>query len=197
MAGANASSTTFTSRAPGVATVDAQGTVTAVGPGQVWVAATADGFAPDSVYVIVPNNSTGPLLRSDLTDYRVKAGATVIINVILDTRATPIGGTELTVGYTTNPTVFQNVDLTGTGSPAPLVNILQTGVFRASLASGSPLTGQLSILRFTFTAPNFSPELIPDRSGYLTLTLIDLVDPAGADILPSSTSTRIPIIITR
>jgi uncharacterized protein YjdB len=196
--GPTASSTTFTSRAPGVVTVDAQGTVTGVGPGQVWVAATADGFAPDSIYIIVPRNSAGPVLRSDLTEYRVKAGATVVINVILDTRATPIGGTELTVGYTTNPTVFQSVSLAATGNPAPLVNNLQAGVFRASLASASALAGQLSILRFTFTAPNSAgPELIPDRSGYLTLTLIDLVDPTGADILPSSTSTRIPIIITR
>jgi uncharacterized protein YjdB len=198
LSGASASSTTFTSRAAGVVTVDAQGTVTGVGPGQVWVAATADGFAPDSMYVIVPRNSTGPVLRSDLTEYRVKAGASVVVNIILDTRATPIGGTELTVGYTTNPTVFQSVSVAATGSPAPLVNNLQTGVFRASLASASALTGQLSILRFTFTAPNTSGvELIPDRSGYLTLTLIDLVDPTGADILPSATSTRIPIIITR
>jgi hypothetical protein len=172
--------------------------VTAVAPGQVWVAATASGFAPDSIYVIVPRNSSGPLLRSDLTEYRVKAGASVVVNVILDTRATPIGGTELTVGYTTNPTVFQSVSVTAMGSPLPVVSNLQEGVFRVSLASGSALAGQLTILRFTFTAPNASGvEVIPDRSGYLTLTLIDLVDPSGADILPSSTSTRIPIIITR
>ncbi|HEX2602232.1 MAG TPA: Ig-like domain-containing protein, partial [Gemmatimonadaceae bacterium] len=198
LTGASASATTFTSRAPGVVTVDGQGKVTAVAPGQVWVAATASGFAPDSIYVIVPRNSSGPLLRSDLTEYRVKAGASVVVNVILDTRATPIGGTELTVGYTTNPTVFQSVSVTAMGSPLPVVSNLQEGVFRVSLASGSALAGQLTILRFTFTAPNASGvEVIPDRSGYLTLTLIDLVDPSGADILPSSTSTRIPIIITR
>jgi hypothetical protein len=197
LSGASAGSATFTSRATSVVAVDAQGTVTGVGTGQVWVAASAPGFAPDSIYVIVPRNSSGPVLRSDLTEYRVKAGATVVINVILDTRATSIGGTELTVGYTTTPTVFQSVSVGPEGNPLPLINNVQAGLFRVSLASGSALTGQLSIVRFSFTAPNFSPELIPDRAGYLTLTLIDLVDPGGADILPSSTSTRIPIIITR
>jgi uncharacterized protein YjdB len=197
LSGASAGSTTFTSRATSVVAVDAQGTVTGVGAGQVWVAATAPGFAPDSIYVIVPRNSSGPVLRSDLTEYRVKAGATVVINVILDTRATSIGGTELTVGYTTTPTVFQSVSVGAEGNPLPLINNVQAGLFRVSLASGSALAGQLSIVRFSFTAPNFSPEVIPDRAGYLTLTLIDLVDPTGADILPSSTSTRIPILITR
>ncbi len=198
LSGATAASTTFASRARSVVTVDGQGTVTGVSAGQAWVAATAPGFAPDSIYVIVPRNSTGPVLRSDLTEYRVKAGATVVVNVILDTRATPIGGAELTVGYTTTPTVFQSVSIAPTGSPAPVVSNLQAGVFRVSLASGSALTGQMSILRFSFSAPVTSgAELIANRSGYLTLTLIDLVDPTGADILPTSTSTRIPIIITQ
>jgi uncharacterized protein YjdB len=196
--GASAGSTTFTSRATSVVRVDASGTMTGVGEGQGWVAATAPGFAPDSIYVIVPRNSTGPILRTDLTGYAVKAGTTVTFNVILDTRATPIGGTELTVGYTANPIILTNVNVTPTGTPSPELSNLQGGLFRLSLASGSALTGQLSILRFNFTAPVTSgAELVASRSGYVVLTLIDLVDPAGADILPTSTSMRIPIIITQ
>jgi uncharacterized protein YjdB len=198
LSGASPASTTFTSRATSVVTVDAQGTVIGAGSGQGWVAASAPGFAPDSIYVIVPRNSTGPVLRTDLTEYRVKAGATIAFNVILDTRATSVGGTELTVGYTTTPVVFQSVSVGPMGSPAPLINNLQAGLFRVSLASGSALTGQLAILRVSFKAPITSGvELIADRSGYLTLTLIDLVDAAGGDILPTSTSMRIPIIITQ
>lgn len=196
--GATAGSTTLTSRATSVATVDAQGTISGVGEGQAWIAATAAGFAPDSIYVIVPRNSTGPVLRTDLTAYNAKAGTTVVFNVILDTRSTPIGGAELTVGYTNNPVVFTAVNVTTTGSPAPLLSNLQSGLFRLSLASGSALGGQLSILRFTFTAPvTIGAALIPNRSGYLILTLIDLVDPTGADLLPVSTSMRIPIIVTQ
>jgi uncharacterized protein YjdB len=196
LGGPSASAATFVSRATSVATVDAQGTITGVGEGQGWVAVTAPGFAPDSMYVIVPRNSTGPLLRGDLTNFNVQAGTTIVVNVILDTRSTPIGGAELSVGYTTNPVVFQSISILGTGSPSPVITSVQQGVFRISLASGSPLSGQLSFLKFTFTAPITSGvELLSNRSGFLTFTLLDLVDPMAADLLPVSTSTRIPIIV--
>lgn len=196
LSGPSASAATFVSRATSVSTVDGQGTITGVGEGQGWVTVTAPGFAPDSVYVIVPRNSTAPLLRGDLTNFNVQAGATTVVNVILDTRSTPIGGAELSVGFTTNPSVFTSVNVVGTGSPAPLITSVQVGVFRVSLASGSPLSGQLAFLRFTFTAPVTSGiELLSNRSGFLTFTLLDLVDPAGADLLPVSTSTRIPVIV--
>jgi hypothetical protein len=198
LSGPSAGAATFVSRAPSVATVSAAGTITGVGGGQVWVAATAPGFAPDSVYVIVPRTTTGPVLRSDLTNFNVQAGATIVVNIILDTRSTPIGGAELSLGFTLSPTVFSEVHVAPTGSPPPVINIVTGGVFRVSLASGNALSGQLAILRFTFTAPATSGvELIANRSGFLTLTLIDLVDPTGTDLLPVSTSIRIPVIITQ
>jgi hypothetical protein len=153
------------------------------------VVASASGWAPDSVYVIVPRTSTGPVLRTDLTTFNVKTGSTTVVNIILDTRSTPIGGAELSVGYTTNPTVFTNVSGVATGSPAPIVNNFQEGVYRLSLASGSALGGQLAIFQLTFTTPT------SNSYGFLTLTLIDLVSPTGADLLPVSTSTRIPIVV--
>jgi len=196
LSGAGAGAATFASRATSVATVNAQGVITGVGEGQVWVAATAPGFAPDSVYVIVPRNTTGPLLRADLTNYIVTAGTRVTVNIILDTRSTPIGGTELSVGYTTSPVVFVSPVVTAMGSPAPVISITQRGVFRVSLASGNSLSGQLTLVQFTFDAPVTSGvELLANRSGYLILTLLDIVNPTGGDLLPVSTSTRVPVII--
>jgi trimeric autotransporter adhesin len=190
LAGPSSGTTTFVSRAPTVATVNSAGTITGVGEGQVWVAARAPGWAADSVYVIVPRTTTGPVLRTDLTNYNVTAGSTIVINVILDTRSTPIGGAEFSVGYTTAPpSIFSTGSYEATGTPAPIVANNQPGVLRASLASGNPLSGALSIIRLTFTARN------TPASGFLTLTLIDLVSPTGTDLLPVSTSTRIPIII--
>jgi uncharacterized protein YjdB len=189
LSGPTVGTTTFVSRATSVATVDAQGAITGVGTGQVWVVATAPGWAPDSVYVIVPRTSTGPVLRTDLTTFNLKTGTTTVVNVILDTRSTPIGGAELSVGYTTSPTVFTNVGYAATGSPAPIVSNVDNGVFRLSLASGDPLSGELAIFRLTFTTP------VSNSSGFLTLTLLDIVSPTGADLLPVSTSTRIPIIV--
>ena len=190
LSGPRSRTTTFVSRAPSVATVDAEGAITGIGEGQAWVAATAQGWAPDSVYVIVPRTSTGPVLRTDLTTFNVGAGTTnYVINVILDTRSTPIGGGEMTVGYTTTPQIFSNGSYNPTGSPAPVVSNLQAGLLRLSLASGSPLSGQLSILQLSFTTTSSS------ASGFVTLTFIDLVGPDGTDLIPVSTSTRIPIIV--
>jgi hypothetical protein len=177
------------SRATSVATVNAEGTITGVGEGQVWIAASARGWVPDSVYVIVPRTTTGPVLRTDLTTFNVKTGATLTFNVILDTRSTPIGGTELAVGFTTYPTLFTAGNYNATGSPAPVVSNLQSGLLRLSLASGSPLTGPLSILQLSFTTTT------ANASGFITLTFIDLVSPSGADLIPVATSTRIPIIV--
>jgi uncharacterized protein YjdB len=189
LSGSSTGTTTFVSRATSVATVDAQGTITAVGEGQVWIAANAPGWVADSVYVIVPRSSTGPLLRTDLTTFNVKPGSTVVINVSIDTRATPIGGTELTVGFTTVPTIFTGGNYTVTGSPAPVVSNLQAGLLRVSLASGSPLGGQLPLLQLSLTAST------TNASGFVTLTFIDLVSPDGTDLIPVATSMRIPIIV--
>ena len=189
LSGPSSATTTFVSRAPTVATVNAQGTITGVGEGQAWIAATAPGWAADSVYVIVPRTSTGPVLRTDLTTFNVTAGSTITFTVILDTRSTPIGGTEFSFGYSTTPQLFVGGSYSTTGSPAPVVSNPQFGVLRVSLASGSPLTGQLSMLQLTF------PTTTVKTSGFLTLTLIDLVSPTGTDLMPVATATRIPLII--
>jgi hypothetical protein len=188
VSGTGGFSPTFTSRATSIATVDALGRVTAVGEGQVWVVAAVPG-STDSVYVIVPRTPSGPVLRSDLRTFNVVAGATTVVNIILDTRSTPIGGAEFSVGYTTSPAVFTILAWSATGTPAPVVGWFQNGVFRLSLASGSPLSGQLAVFRLTFTTPT------ANTSGFLTLTLTEIVSPTGSDLLPVSTSTRIPIIV--
>ena len=187
--GSSAAATTFVSRATSVATIDAQGTITGVGEGQAWIAASAPGYVADSVYVIVPRTSTGPLLRTDLTTFNVKPGATLAFTVILDTRSTPIGGAEFTMGFTTFPTLFAAGSYAVTGTPAPVVSNLQAGLLRLSLASGSPLTGAISVLQLSFTTTN------ANASGFITLTFIDLVSPTGADLIPVATSVRIPIIV--
>jgi uncharacterized protein YjdB len=190
LTGPSGATTTFVSRATSVATVDAQGTIHGVGEGQAWVAASASGWVGDSVYVIVPRNSTGPVLRTDLTTFNVSPGTTnYMINVILDTRSTPIGGAEMTVGYTTVPNIFTAGSYNPAGSPVPVVSNLQAGLLRLSLASGNPLSGPLTILQLSFTVTS------TNASGFVTLTFIDLVAPDGTDLLPVSTSTRIPIIV--
>jgi hypothetical protein len=109
---------------------------------------------------------------------------------MLDTRSTPIGGAEFTVGFTQFPTLFTagNYAVPQT-PPTPELSNLQPGLLRLSLASGSPLTGALSVLQLSFTTTN------ANASGFITLTFIDLVSPTGADLIPVATSVRIPIIV--
>ena len=61
---------TYVSRATSIATVDAQGVITARGEGQTWIAVVG-AQAADSVHLIVPRAITAPLLRSNVTTYAV------------------------------------------------------------------------------------------------------------------------------
>ncbi|HJQ10339.1 MAG TPA: Ig-like domain-containing protein [Gemmatimonadaceae bacterium] len=193
--GSGGSGISFISRSTSVATVNAQGVISAVTAGQTWIAANAPGFAPDSMYIIVPKNGTGPLLRLDLTKYLFQAGTTsVVVNALIDTRSTPIGGAELSVGVPTRPFILRVTNVTIVGSPAPLVSSSQEGIYRISLASANALSGQLLLVRITFDVAGISSSEV-NRSGFFALTLLDIVDPTGADLLPVSTSTRFPIIM--
>src|SRR5512143_197306 len=78
-------SLTFTSRASTVATVGADGRITAVGGGDAWIVASTPATS-DSVFVIVPRSPTAPVIRSDATTFTARLGDTLFVNVIFDTR---------------------------------------------------------------------------------------------------------------
>jgi hypothetical protein len=180
---------TYVSRATTVATVDAQGRITARGEGQTYVAAVGLTSA-DSVFVTVTRSATGPVLRSNLTTFTTKAGDITFIDVYIDTRATAIGAATVAIGYTTAVTVFTNVSITiPAGPPAPVVSSPLGGLYRVSVASATPLTGQVALLRLRVGTA------IGNTSGSITLTVTEIIAPDGTDLLPVTTSTRIPIIV--
>ena len=182
-------STTFASRASSVATVDGQGKITAVGEGTTWVVVQATGSA-DSVFVTVPRSGGGPVLRSDLTTYLVKAGDTTFVNVLIDARQTPVGAATVAVGYTSTATpVFKVTYTIPAGPPVPVASSTTAGVIRVSVASATPLTGQTTLLRLRIVTPTAA------LSGIITLTVTDIVAPDGSDLTSVTTSTRIPIIV--
>ncbi|MEO8337594.1 MAG: hypothetical protein ABI664_21640 [bacterium] len=180
---------TYVSRATTVATVDAQGRITARGEGQTFVAALALTSA-DSVFVTVTRSPSGPVLRSNLTTYVTKAGDATFIDIYLDTKSTPVGAASVAIGYTTAVTVFTSVSITiPAGPPVPVVSSQTGGVYRVSVASATPLTGQVALLRLRVGTANAR------TSGIITLTVTEIVAPDGTDLLPLTTSTRIPIIV--
>ncbi|MEP6989692.1 MAG: Ig-like domain-containing protein [bacterium] len=180
----------FVSRAPSVATVDAQGRITPVGEGAAWVVAIAMNSA-DSVFVIVPRAAGGPVLRSDLTTYLVTAGDVTTINVVLDARQTSVGAATVAVGFTTATGVFgSGVTYTvPTGPPVPVAASTNRGVIRVSVASATALTGEIALLRLRVPTPTAG------LAGVITLTVTEIVAPDGSDLTSVTTSTRIPIIV--
>ena len=84
------------------------------------------------------------MLRSNLTTFATTAGDVTLIDVYLDTRATAIGAATVAIGYTTAVTVFTSVNITiPAGPPVPVVSSPLGGIYRVSVASAAPLTGQV------------------------------------------------------
>ena len=163
--------------------------MTATGEGQTWIV-VGGSTTSDSVHVIVPRNSRGPVLRSTAQTFVVAAGVPTFYDVVLDTRATPIGAATVAVGYTTATGVFSSVTWTvPTSTVTPVVNSPLAGVIRVSVASATAVTGQIALLRVRVVAPTAG------TNGMLTFTVTDIVAPDGSDLLPLTTSTRIPLIV--
>ncbi len=176
----------YASRATSVATVDAQGRVSAVGEGTTWVVAAGTTSA-DSVFVIVPVNAAGPVLRSDVTTTVGTAGTAMTVNIYLDSRSTSVGAVSVAVGYTTAQSVFGSVSWTfAAGVVGASVN---SGVIRASAAAANALPVQVPLLQLRLT------PIRTNSSGTITLTVTEIVAPDGANLLPITTSTRIPVVV--
>ena len=75
------------------------------------------------------------------------------------------------------------------GSPSPVVSLPVTGVYRITFASATALTGSLPLIRLGVITP------FANTTGVITLTVTEIVAPDGSDLLPLTTSTRIPIIV--
>jgi hypothetical protein len=172
-----------------VATVDATGKITAVSGGQGWVVASAQG-AFDSVFVTVPRSATGPVLRADLSVYTKASGEVTIVTFTLDPRSVPIGAATVAIGYETAPGVFNAISASiPTQTPQPVGANSSFGVFKVSVASATPISAAIPMLRFTFTA------LKAGAVGWLSFSVLDASDVNGNDITSQFTSTRYPIIV--
>ena len=183
------SAVTFRSRATSVVTVDAAGRITAVGPGQSWIAATLQG-AGDSVFVTVTRSAAGPLLRADLATYSVRSGDTITAVFTLDPRTTAVAGATVVVGYETENNMFLVLSATiPTQTPMPVGANSSAGVFKLTVASATALSTPVVMLQLKLIARTAG------LAGFLTFTALDIVGPDGTDVSPQTTSTRYPIII--
>ncbi|MEP6494908.1 MAG: Ig-like domain-containing protein [bacterium] len=179
----------FASRATSVVTVDANGRIAAVGPGQSWIVASMQ-TASDSVFVTVTRSAAGPLLRADLATYSVKAGDTITATFTLDPRGTPVAGATVVVGYETENTMFSVLSAgIPVQTPMPVGGNSTFGVFKITVGSANALAAPVAMLQLRLLARTSG------LFGYLTFGILDIVGPDGTDVSPQTTSTRYPIII--
>lgn len=179
---------TFMSRAGTVATVSADGQITAVGGGDAWIVASTSATA-DSVFVVVPRSATGPVIRSEATTFSTRVGDTLFANIIFDTRATTVGAASLAVEFSLQSgslSFFYNVP---TSTPTPVVNLSLTNVFRISLGAATGMTGPIRVLNLKIVGRSVNTV------GWLNLFALDVSDVDGSSLTAQSSSTRLPFVI--
>jgi hypothetical protein len=172
-----------------VATVAANGTITARGPGDAWVAVTSVGTR-DSVFVIVPTSAAAGVVRSTLTTWSFRLADTAFVNVVFDTRGLTVGSALFAVGVQTQPPVFSSIQVAvPTGPPAPIVNVSSPGVLRVSVSSATGMKGIIELVNFKIVGR------ASGVAGWLTFTALDVSAIDGTDMTSQITSTRLPLVI--
>lgn len=155
----SAGGVTYASRSPGIVSVGASGTVTALGAGTAVIVASA-GSVADSMLVAAPAAGSAVVTALAATAYHdvVKAGDTVKVLVMADLRAVPA---EVLGSYNAqlvwNPATLQYVrsdTLPGSLAGGPTINAGQaaTGTLRFGAADPNGLGGQVTLLEVVFTA---------------------------------------------
>jgi hypothetical protein len=173
----------FVSRAPSRATVDNAGRITARAEGQAWLVSSV-AAGSDSVLAIIPRAAGGPIVRTNLTTYSVRAGDPVTVDLVLDPRSTPVGATSVFV-----TAFFENRDFQGTVNavqPSGAVVVLNqptVDVFRFSIASGTGITTPVTFGRLQFQAAPIGETI------FINVTAIDAFAPDGNNVLTLTTST--------
>ena len=187
---------TYSSRIPGIASVDASGKITGVAPGEAWIVATSTVYNADSVLVIIPKNS-GVIVRTDMTTFNAPVGDVITVKVLVDTRGASLGAATVTFSWSpwvgTNPVVFGAIRLVGTNTSASPMTVVTSfdptlNVLRISGVSVAGVTGlvELATLSLRVNAP-------PTKN----MIFVDAIELLGSDLsnlLPNATVTQYPVI---
>ena len=150
-----ASSVTWTARDPSRATVSSTGLISGVRAGRTFIVAqsTANSTIADSVLVFVPQNSTGPLLRTASPSYRIAATDTFSIVIQLEIRdGKALSAADFEVAWPgASAAPFNPFNVT---SVTPLRSGVvfsfsadATEVARVTWASTTPATGTIALVR--------------------------------------------------
>ncbi|HWO87638.1 MAG TPA: Ig-like domain-containing protein [Gemmatimonadales bacterium] len=181
------SGVSFTSRAPGVATVNAStGQVTAVAGGAAVIVATAAGFSDSTLVVVAANGASVVSAIADGRNFgRAKVGDTVRVLVAMDMRGVApelLGSYNAQLNWASATLRFVRSEAIATGLQAPLVNPANAsaGELRFGAADPNGLGGSFQVLRVVYVAQAAGTT-------DLTLGLTDLSAAITfADLLPGA-----------
>ncbi len=184
---------TYASRSPSIATVAADGRITARLGGQAWIVAqtAVNGGALDSVFVNV-TRTTGPVLRADVTRFDYVRNTPFSVTLSLDTRGATVGAAQFVFTWPTELGTPAMLRLTGTvpgtvGGPT-IVTDNSSGTTRISIASAAGMTGVISLGRF-----DFIPTLV--GSSQFVLRHVELLDLNQQSLLGTATALQYPVVI--
>lgn len=181
-------SLTFTSRASTVATVAADGRITAVGGGDAWIVASTPAVS-DSVFVIVPRSPSAPLMRTDATTFASRVGDTLTIDIVFDPRSTVVGAASLAVDLSLEAGSITYLYNIPSGTPPPIVNIPAAGLWRISVASANGITSSVPVLNLKIIGRTAGTR------GWLTLYALDVSGIDGTNLTAQASSIRLPLVI--
>jgi len=179
---------TFASRAPSRVTIDNSGRFSAVAEGQAWLVAT-NTLGQDSVLTVVTRSAGGPVLRTNLATYVLGAGDTTAIDVVLDPRTAPVGAlTALVVINTQDFSPVYAIGALNVAGAQVTANPTNPNVYRFSVVATTPISAPVSIARLFLASGPANSQL------RLTVDVIDITGPDGADLFARATSTIYPLV---
>jgi hypothetical protein len=184
---------TYLSRSPSIATVAADGRITARLGGQAWIIAqtAVNGGALDSVFVNV-TRTTGPVLRADITRFDYTRLTPFSVTLSLDTRGATVGAAQLVFTWPTElgtPALLRlNTTVPGTVGAPVIVTDNSAGITRISIASATGMTGVITLGRF-----DFIPTLA--GSSQFVLRQVELLDLAQQSLLGNASALQYPVVI--
>lgn len=189
----------FVSRSPSVATVNADGRITAVAEGSAWIVATSTRANQDSVFVIVPRAGTGPVLRLDLTKFDYRVGDTISAKVLLDMRGSgSLGAITMSTGWTSytpeqsTQVLFQYVSMavpSGTFQPSHTY-LAADYLVRTTGATATGIGGVVEIGTLRLRARIAG-------AGWIYLNALEVLNVDLASLLPVTTTTQYPIVVSK
>ena len=183
----------YASRSPSIATVAADGRITARLGGQAWIVAQTqvNGGALDSVFVNVAR-TTGPILRADVTRFDYARNSAFSVTLSLDTRGATVGAGQIVFTWPTERGTPAMLQLTNTvpgtvGSPI-IITDLNSGTTRISIASAAGLTGVITLGRFDFLPTQLG-------SSQFVLRHVELLDLNQLSLIGNASALQYPVVI--